>query len=85
MCLGIPAKVLEISEEEGGSSRKAKVDFGGVSREIDISLVDVTVGEYVIVHAGFAIEILDEAEALESLKVWTELLEREAELDSQVQ
>jgi hydrogenase maturation factor len=37
------------------------------------------------VHAGFAIEILDEAEALESLKVWTELLEREAELDSQVQ
>ncbi len=85
MCLGIPAKVLEISEEEGGSGRKAKVDFGGVSREIDISLVDVTVGEYVIVHAGFAIEILDEAEALETLKVWTELLEREAELDSQVQ
>ena len=51
---------------------------------IDISLVDVTVGEYVIVHAGFAIEILDEAEALETLKVCTELLEREAELDSQV-
>jgi hydrogenase expression/formation protein HypC len=83
MCLGIPAKVLEISE--GGSGRKAKVDFGGVYREIDISLVDVKVGEYVIVHAGFAIEILDEVEALESLKVWTELLEREAELDSQVQ
>lgn len=81
MCLGIPAKVLEITKEEGGSSRKAKVDFGGVSREIDISLVDVRVGEYVIVHAGFAIEILDEAEALESLKVWTELLEREAELE----
>jgi hydrogenase expression/formation protein HypC len=85
MCLGIPAKVLEIAEEEGGSRRKAKVDFGGVSREIDISLVDVTVGEYVIVHAGFAIEILDEAEARETLKVWTELLEREAELDETVQ
>jgi len=82
MCLGIPAKVLEISEVGAGSGRKAKVDFGGVYREIDISLVDVKVGEYVIVHAGFAIEILDEVEALESLKVWTELLEREAELEN---
>lgn len=79
MCLGIPAKVVEISSEDG-MRRKAKADFGGVSREIDISLVDVNVGDYVIVHAGFAIETIDEEEALESLKVWTELLEKYDEL-----
>ncbi len=79
MCLGIPAKVVEISSAEG-MRRKAKADFGGVSREIDISLVDANVGDYVIVHAGFAIEILDEEEAKESLKVWTELLEKYDEL-----
>jgi len=71
MCLGIPAKVVEISKE----GRKGKADFGGVSREIDLSLVDAKVGEYVIVHAGFAIEILDEQEAKESLELWQELLE----------
>ncbi|MHC1599427.1 MAG: HypC/HybG/HupF family hydrogenase formation chaperone, partial [Candidatus Methanospirareceae archaeon] len=60
--------------------RKAKADFGGVSREIDISLVDVNIGDYVIVHAGFAIEIIDEQEAKETLKVWTELIEKYEEL-----
>ncbi|MEA2075171.1 MAG: HypC/HybG/HupF family hydrogenase formation chaperone [Euryarchaeota archaeon] len=76
MCLAIPAKVVEISSSEEGVRRKAKADFGGVSREIDISLVDVNIGDYVIVHAGFAIEIIDEQEAKETLKVWTELIEK---------
>jgi len=53
MCLGIPAKVVEINKGKEGA--KAKADFGGVSREIDISLVDAKVGDYVMVHAGFAI------------------------------
>ena len=58
MCLAIPAKVLE---KHGDT---AKVDFGdGTTREINIALVDVAPGEYVIVHAGFAIQVLDEAEA----------------------
>lgn len=69
MCLGIPARVLS------RAGRKGKADFGGVSREIDLSLVDAKVGDYVIVHAGFAIEILDEQEAKESLELWKELLE----------
>jgi hydrogenase expression/formation protein HypC len=81
MCLGIPAKVVELSEGEGGARRKAKADFGGVSREIDVSLVDAKVGDYVIVHAGFAIEILDEQEAQETLKIWQELIEKYDELD----
>ncbi|MHC1610965.1 MAG: HypC/HybG/HupF family hydrogenase formation chaperone [Candidatus Methanospirareceae archaeon] len=76
MCLGIPAKVVEISRGEDGVRRKAKADFGGVSREIDISLVDVKIGDYVIVHAGFAIEIIDEREAEETLELWRELLEK---------
>ncbi|MEM3590303.1 MAG: HypC/HybG/HupF family hydrogenase formation chaperone, partial [Candidatus Bathyarchaeia archaeon] len=46
MCLAIPGRVMEI---KGGL---AKVDFGGVTREVDISLVDPKVGDYVIVHAG---------------------------------
>ena len=70
MCLAIPAKVMEISKG------KAKVDFGGLSREIDISLVDTKVGDYVLVHAGFAIEIMDEQEAKETLELWREMLEK---------
>ena len=71
MCLAIPAKVLEVS----GS--RARVDFGGgVTREINISLLErVEVGDYVIVHAGFAIQLLDREEAEKTLKLWEEVLE----------
>jgi len=69
MCLAVPARVLERNGD------RAKVDFGdGTTREVNVALVDVKVGEYVIVHAGFAIEVLDEAEAKETLKLWSELL-----------
>ena len=69
MCLAIPARVLEKDDDN------AKVDFGdGTTREINVALVDVKVGEYVIVHAGFAIEVLDEVEAKETLQLWSELL-----------
>jgi len=56
---------------------KAIADFGGVKREIMVSLLEnVKIGDYVIVHTGFAIETLDEQEALETLKIWKELLNR---------
>ena len=72
MCLAIPAKVLEKSGD------RAKVDFGdGTIREVNVALVDVNVGEHVIVHAGFAIEVLDEAEARETLRLWSELLSKQ--------
>ena len=72
MCLAIPARVLE---KEGDM---AKVDFGeGTLREVNIALVNVNVGEYVIVHAGFAIEVLDEAEAKETLNLWNEILSQD--------
>ena len=71
MCLAIPGKIMKIDGE------LAKVDFGdGTAREVNASLVDVEVGQYVIVHAGFAIEILDENAAKETLKLWDEILER---------
>ena len=69
MCLAIPGKVVEMREN------LAKVDFGGVKREVDLSLLEsVSVGDYVIVHVGFAIQKLDEEQAKESLKIWEEIL-----------
>ena len=71
MCLAIPAKVLEVIGDV------AKVDFGqGVAREVNVMLVDAKVGEYVMVHAGYAIEKLDQEAAEESLKTWREVLEQ---------
>ena len=71
MCLAIPAKVLEVKGDV------AKVDFGqGVSREVNVMLVDTKVGEYVLVHAGYAIEKLDQKAAEESLNTWREILEQ---------
>ena len=71
MCLAIPAKILEINDYV------AKVDFGqGVAREVNIMLVDAKVGDYVLVHAGYAIEKLDQKAAEESLKTWRQILEQ---------
>ncbi|MBI5253454.1 MAG: HypC/HybG/HupF family hydrogenase formation chaperone [Euryarchaeota archaeon] len=72
MCLAIPAQVLEIKGYE------AVLDFGGVKRKANVSLLeDVKIGDYVIVHVGFAIQKLDKKEAEESLKYWKEILEAE--------
>lgn len=69
MCLAIPAKVLEKHGDD------AMVDFGdGTTRKVNVALVDVNVEEYVIVHAGFAIEVLNENEAKETIRLWSELL-----------
>ncbi|MEW6456065.1 MAG: HypC/HybG/HupF family hydrogenase formation chaperone [Acidobacteriota bacterium] len=69
MCLGIPAKVIELSSPERG-----KVEIMGVRREANFSLVeDVKVGDWVILHVGFAISKLDEGEAEETLKLIQEI------------
>lgn len=70
MCLAIPAKVVNISGDS------ARVDFGeGVLRDVNIMLVDAKVGDYVLVHAGYAIQVLGEEEARETLRLWNEILE----------
>jgi hydrogenase expression/formation protein HypC len=69
MCLAIPARVMSVKGE------KAQVDFGeGVLREVNVTLVDAQVGEYVLVHAGYAIQKMDEKEAKETLALWNEIL-----------
>ncbi|MBS3920321.1 MAG: HypC/HybG/HupF family hydrogenase formation chaperone [Deltaproteobacteria bacterium] len=70
MCLGVPGKVLEIQKN------MAKVDVGGFLREISLDLCpDASVGEYVLIHTGFAIQKVDEEDAMETL----ELLKKMAE------
>jgi hydrogenase expression/formation protein HypC len=74
MCLAIPAKIMNLS----GS--KASVDFGqGVLREVNTSLVEAKVGDYVLVHAGYAIQIIEEKDALETISLWNSILEASQE------
>ena len=69
MCLAIPGRVTEVNKNQ------AWVDYGdGTRREIDLTLVEAKVGDYVLVHAGFAIEKLDEKEARQTLKLFQEIL-----------
>jgi len=64
MCVAVPAKVTEINGE------MATVDFGGgIKRNVNISLVEAEVGRYVLVHAGFAIQVIDEKAAKETLEL----------------
>ena len=71
MCLAVPGKVEKIKGDVG------IVNFNGVKREVRLDLVDVKIGDYVIVHTGFAIEKMDEKDALESLDIWKELVKAE--------
>ncbi len=79
MCLGVPGKIVEIYD--GGPLRMCKIDFGGVFREACIdTLPEAKVGDYTIIHAGFALSILSEEEAQESLAALRELADLEAEM-----
>lgn len=72
MCLAVPGKVIEIEDRD--HTRMAKVDFGGVVKDVCLAyLPDITVGDYTIVHVGFAIQRLDEASALETLALFESL------------
>ena len=67
--MAIPARVISVKGE------KAQVDFGeGVLRDVNVSLVDAKEGEYVLVHAGYAIQKMDEKDAKETLELWNEIL-----------
>jgi hydrogenase expression/formation protein HypC len=77
MCLAIPAKVVSITGDS------AQVDFGeGVLREVNITLVEAKVNNYVLVHAGYAIQVLSEEDAQETLRLWNELLEAEVKINN---
>lgn len=81
MCLGVPGKIIEIYSI--GALRMAKVDFGGVLREACIEAVpDAQVGDYTIIHAGFALNLLSEEEAKITLDSLTELALLVEEMDN---
>ena len=70
MCLAIPAKILSLDGDEGD------VELGGVTRRVSLQLVpEATVGDYVLLHTGYAISLVDEAEAEETLKLFRDLAE----------
>ena len=74
MCLGIPGKVTEVYGAEG--LQMGMVDFGGVRREVCLAYVadEVEAGDYVIVHTGFALSVLDEEEAQKTLALWDDMV-----------
>jgi hydrogenase expression/formation protein HypC len=79
MCLAIPGKVVEIVDAE---NQIAKVDVGGVRRNVNIGMLDDTkVGDYVLIHVGFAMTKIDEHEAEETLRLLNEIGEYQAELE----
>jgi hydrogenase expression/formation protein HypC len=86
MCLGIPGQIVKIDD----STRKlATVDVGGVKRQVNIACivndkhpVESCVGEWVLVHVGFAMSRINEAEAAQTLKILIELGEAQAEIEA---
>lgn len=81
MCLGVPGKITEVYTDRG--LRMCKVDFGGVVREACIeTLPEAKLGDYTIIHAGFALNLLSEEEAQETLHLLRQLTMLEDELGS---
>lgn len=83
MCLGVPGKIVEIYQQQG--LRRAKVDFGGAVREACLDFVpEAKLGDYALIHVGFAISLVSEAEAQETLEFLREIDALGAELDPQL-
>jgi hydrogenase expression/formation protein HypC len=79
VCLAVPGRVIEIWEND--ATRMAHVDFGGIVKEVCLEFVpDIAIGDYTIVHVGFALQRLDEASAVETLALFKHL----GELDMEV-
>ena len=79
MCLAVPGKIVEITENDG--LQMAKVDFGGIFREACLDYVpEAKVGDYCVIHVGFAISLLSEKEAMETLELLKQISNIEEEL-----
>jgi hydrogenase expression/formation protein HypC len=80
MCLAVPGKILSVQGED--FARTARVSFGGIVREVSLAYVpEAVVGDYVVVHVGFAISLLNEAEALQTFEILQQMGEL-AELET---
>ena len=79
MCLGVPGKIIEIDDSK--ALKMAKVDFGGIVREACLEYVpEAQIGDYTVIHVGFAISLLSEEEAQASLETLREIVDLEDEL-----
>lgn len=79
MCLGVPGKIIEIYPKN--SMKMCKIDFGGVTREACLDFIpEAKVGDYTIIHVGFAISLLSEEEAMETLALLKEIADIGEEL-----
>ena len=76
MCLAVPGKIVSIFEEEPPEVRRGKVDFAGVQKEVCLAYTpEAKLGDYVLVHVGFALSVVDEAEAQKIFEALNELAE----------
>jgi len=83
MCLAVPGKIVEINEVDG--LQMAKVDFGGIFREACLDYVpEAKIGDYCVIHVGFAISLLSESEALETLELLKQISNIEDEIGPEV-
>ena len=83
MCLAVPGKIVEIAEVEG--LQMARVDFGGVFREACLDYVpEARVGDYCVIHVGFAISLLSEKDAMETLELLKQISNLEDEIGPEV-
>ncbi len=79
MCLGVPGKIVEIEDTDG--LKMAKVDFGGIFREACLEYVpEAKIGDYCVIHVGFAISLVSEEEALETLDLLRQISNIDEEL-----
>ncbi len=79
MCLGVPGKIVEIYPKE--NMRMCKIDFGGTTREACLDFIpEAKIGDYTIIHVGFAISLLSEEEAMETLALLREIADINEEL-----
>jgi len=78
MCLAIPGQIISLSDDTDPFARTGRVNFSGVIKDISLAYVpEANINDYVIVHAGFALSVLDEAEALASLQAFQDLADFE--------
>lgn len=81
MCLGIPGRITKVYEKD--SLKMAKVDFGGIVKEACLAYTpEAEVGQYALIHVGFAISLMDEEEAQETLKLIQEMADLESEIST---
>jgi hydrogenase expression/formation protein HypC len=76
MCLAIPGQIISISNDVDPLARTGQINFSGIQKQVSLAYVpEANINDYVIVHAGFALSVLDEENALASLQAFTDLLE----------